>query len=201
MGNSLIEMINSKTKHPEEVQFAQKLFVHMTHSVLLQVNERAKLEGNNDPLVDILSRARVGSITRDDIDQLNTRLVNTLEKAMTTCHPSAIFITGTHKQIAKINDEFRRLMVKAGGTVHRLVSKHVPKGTGHCLAADDLPIQQRRALYGVAGTITYYYVAVYCVAVTTWHHYVAATTMSLCPIGCPCLPMSLPPCRCHHYVA
>ena len=148
---SLLDKITLTTKHPKELEIGQSLFFHMTHAVLLKVNERAKLDGNNDPLADILSRARDGSITAADLAILNTRVVNTMEKAMQQCHPGAIFITSTHKKIAEINAEFRRLMVKNGSIVHRLVCTHVPNGIGHCLAADDLPVQKRQALYGVSG--------------------------------------------------
>jgi len=160
MGVSLIEQSQLPIK--VEVAIGQHLLCDMTHCVILQINERAKLMGNNDPLAEILSRARDGSITKNDISTLNTRIVNTLEQAMKKAHPCAIYITSTHAKVADINVKFLEIMQAKGNRIHRLIAKHVPKGIGSfIMAADDLILKSRRLLYNVAGNlyyITYYYI-------------------------------------------
>jgi len=148
MATSLIELINNDVK--PEVKLGQDLFCEITDCVLLTVNERAKLTGKKDPLSKILSHARDGSITQQDIATLNSRVVNNLEQAMKLAHPEAVFITSTHAKVAAINDEFKQLMIAKGGIVHRLVAKHVPKTIG-ILAPDDLSLQDRRKLYSISG--------------------------------------------------
>jgi len=152
MGVSLIEQARLPIKI--EVAVGQHLLCNMTHCIILQVNERAKLMGNTDPLAEILSRARDGSITKTDISTLNTRLVNTLEQAMERAHACAVYITSTHAKVADINDKFLEIMQAKGHRLYRLIAKHAPKNIGSfILAADDLPLISRRALFSVAGTL------------------------------------------------
>ena len=116
------------------------------------MNERAKLSGDNDPLAVILSRARDGSITSNDISTLNTRCVNSINQAMQKADPCAVYITSTHAKVADINNQFLEIMQLQGNRVHRLIAKHVPKNIGQfILAADDLSLHERQELFGVAG--------------------------------------------------
>jgi len=152
MGTSLIEEPRQPVK--PEVAIGQNLLANITHCIILQVNERAKLMGNTDPLAEILSRARDGSITKKDVCTLNTRVVNTIEQAMQKAHPCAVYITSTHAKVASINVQFLELMQAQGHRIHRIIARHTPKNIGNfILAADDLPLHDRRELFGVVGTL------------------------------------------------
>lgn len=155
MSTSLIEALQHPVK--QEALLGQQLLANITHCNILTINERAKLLHNKDPLADILSRARDGSITTKDICTLNTRVVNSLDQAIKKAHPCAVYITSTHAQVALINDQFLEIMQAKGHHIHRLVASHIPKNIGSfILAADDLPLTERRALFSVAGNITVY---------------------------------------------
>lgn len=99
----------------------------MTHFVELIDNVRAlSNNGEKSPLAKVCTNIRIGKVDGNEVDVLNTRIVNSPEQAANEAHPDAVWITSTHEKVKKINKMFMRRLNSKGKVTRRIIAKHVP---------------------------------------------------------------------------
>eukprot|EP01034_Spumella_vulgaris_P027675 gene27675-34433_t len=116
------------------------LFDELTHFVRLTVNHRS---GIFQPLPIFLRQARLGTVSRADLDVVNCQVVCGLESALSVVHPKSIYITATHARANAINAACLKHLQDKGRETTRLVATHRPTRL-----ADHYPLDSdtRRAL-------------------------------------------------------
>jgi hypothetical protein len=133
----------------EEATEARAMFVKkMTHFVHLIHNVRAQQsDGQLSPLAYIASKVRIGDVIGNDVLALiNARVLpGGEEEALTTAHPDAVWITGTHRRINELNQLFLANFVANGSPITRLVATH--KATKGTVRLPDYVV--RKQLYSV----------------------------------------------------
>jgi hypothetical protein len=69
-----------------------------------ELTENCRFRNDNTPIMGrFFSGARVGTINNDYLDIVNERVVLSPEAAKAQCHPDALWIANTHKEVNKIN--------------------------------------------------------------------------------------------------
>jgi hypothetical protein len=96
-----------------EARIAKDIWTQkLTHFVVLVKNVRAQsANGQLSELARFVSSTRVGDAGPDILAIINTRIVNTTEKAMEDADKNAVWITSTHNKIDAINKKFFMQMV------------------------------------------------------------------------------------------
>lgn len=145
----------------EEAILGYRIFKKINSFVELTANMRAKSEnGKISKLASFVCKARLGTVTKDDICLINTRVVNNIEQAIRKAHHNALFITSTHQRIGEINQVIRKKMEEEGSLIYRIVANHKPKRI--CIPVPNTA--KLRELYGVAGNSIIepkYYICIY----------------------------------------
>lgn len=97
----------------------------MTHYACLTVNHR--VSGVLGPLADFVRAARLGVVSQLALEQMNTRVVESLDVAMRNAHPKAMWICDSYNRVDHINQSFLdKLGSELGKQVIRLVAYHRP---------------------------------------------------------------------------
>jgi hypothetical protein len=100
--------------------------IQITHYNRLTRNFRA----DGDPIyAKIMKNARSGNVTQLDLAHANTRCM-THDEAREAAHESAIWLTSTHAQVNRFNDEAFAALASKGAHTTRILAHHRAKTSG-----------------------------------------------------------------------